>query len=134
MSENTGPLPDATHVSCRPDPLDPSIIETRHRAVCVTKPYPGCITCPHSRFELVFTAQPQDMYEVIQCPRWGNEGHRYRGYPPDYYQPVERAMCLDRPFQFCSICPSQDELVDIGADKVRPGWYGRWRRFTKVED
>jgi hypothetical protein len=57
-----------------------------------------------------------------------------RGYPPEYYMPVERALCSTKPFPFCPSCPSSEVLIDIGANKVSAGWYGRWRRFTTRED
>jgi hypothetical protein len=126
---------NGTMVWCQPYPWDPTIGQQQHRAACLLRPYPGCSTCPHQSFTLIFRSQPQDPYELLACPRWRNgEKDRLAGQPPDTYVPVERAFCYQRPFPFCSVCPESEQLVDIGADKVRPGWYGRWHRFTTEDD
>lgn len=125
----TGVLGTGTIVVCRPDPEDPAVMQTQHRAVCLTKPYRGCAYCPHQSFTLFFRATPPDPYELFACPRWRSEGERLQGKPPESYVAVERATCSQRPFPFCPSCPTQEELVDLGADKVRAGWYGRWRRI-----
>lgn len=131
----TGVLGTGIAVVCRPDPEDPAIMQTQHRAVCLVRPYRGCAVCPHQTFTLVFKSNPPDPYQLISCPRWRNEGERLHGNPPVSYVPVERALCSERPFAFCSSCPPQDELVDFGADKVRPGWYSRWRRIlTSIQE
>ena len=131
----TGVIGNGTQVWCQPYPLDPSVGQSQHRAVCLTRPYPACSTCPHSTFTAVFNSTPQDPYDLIACPRWrGGERDRMDGKAPDSYVPVERVLCSQRPFLFCPSCPSSEVLVDIGADKVRAGWYGRWRRFTHEED
>ena len=131
----TGVIGNGQTVWCQPFPWDPSVGQVQHRSVCITRPHPACPTCPHSTFTLIFKAQPQDPYELLACPRWrGGEKDRMDGKPPDSYVPVERALCYQKPFEFCSLCPSSDVVSDIGADKVRPGWYGRWYRFTREED
>jgi hypothetical protein len=131
----TGVMGNGIIVWCRPDLLDSSVEQQQHRSVCLTRPYRACHGCPHSTFTLVFKSQPQDPYELLSCPRWrSGEGDRLKGSAPDTYVPVERALCYQRPYQFCTVCPSSDVLRDIGADKVSPGWYGRWRRFTKDDE
>ena len=127
----TGVLGNGTHVTCHPDMYDPSILQIQHRAVCALRPLPTCGTCPHNSFTLIFRAQPLDPYERLACPRWGNERTRLSGAAPDTYVIVERALCSTRPFTFCNSCPPKDALEDVGADKVIPGWYGRWRRIME---
>jgi hypothetical protein len=128
---DTGVLGNGISVSCRPDPYDLNIVQIQHRAVCLTRPFHGCTACPHQAFTLVFRSQPYDPYEMIACPRWREVTDRIKGESPHTYVPVERGLCSSRPFDFCPSCPSQDVLVDLGADKVRPGWYGRWQRIMK---
>lgn len=130
----TGVLGTGASVWCRPVQYDPTVVQVQHRAVCVTRPYSACTTCLHSTFTLVFKAQPLDPYQVLACPRWRDDTERTKGNAPDTYAPIERALCFDRPFPFCPSCPSSDVLEDIGADKVSPGWYGRWRRFTRGDE
>lgn len=130
----TGVLGVGVFVTCHPSLEDRTVQQTQHRAVCLTKPYVACTICPHQSFTLLFRSQPQDPYELLSCPRWRDETARLGGNAPDSYVPVERALCRERPFSFCPSCPSSDVLRDIGADKVRPGWYGRWRRFTTEND
>jgi hypothetical protein len=127
----TGVLGNGSSVSCRPDLYDPNIIQIQHRAVCLRRPYEACHSCPHLVFTLVFRAVPYDPYEIVACPRWRSPADRIKGESPASYVPVERVMCSQRPFDFCPSCPTQDVLVDLGADKVRPGWYGRWQRIMK---
>jgi hypothetical protein len=131
----TGVMGNGLSVWCQPYPWDPGVGQQVHRAICLARPHPGCATCPHQSFTLIFKNQPPDPYQLLACPRWreGEKG-RLEGKTPDSYVPVERAICLQRPFQFCSSCPTPEQLVDIGADKVRPGWYGRWHRFTSDEE
>jgi TPP-dependent indolepyruvate ferredoxin oxidoreductase alpha subunit len=130
---DTGVLGSGLHVVCRPDPTDAEVQQVQHRAVCILRPYLACSICPHQSFTLVFRAQPKNPYELVSCPRWKAEQDRIGGAAPDSYIPVERALCSERPFSFCPSCPSEDVLTDLGADKVRAGWYGRWRRFTTEE-
>jgi hypothetical protein len=127
----TGVLGAGTNVVCRPDPTDPSIMQTQHRAACLHHPFAGCAYCPHQTFTLIFKSVPADPYEILSCPRWGSEADRMNGSPPVSYVPVERALCSQRPFPFCSSCPTKEELDDLGADKGRSGWYGRWHRIMK---
>jgi hypothetical protein len=127
----TGQLGNGINVSCRPDPYDPNIIQIQHRAVCLRRPYAGCFTCPHQAFTLVFRAQPYDPYEIIACPRWRTPADRIAGESPATYVPVERATCSKRPYDFCPSCPTKEAVEDFDADKVRPGWYGRWHRIMK---
>ena len=129
--KTTGEIGDGRLVMCRPNPFDPDIVQIQHRAVCLTTPHIGCATCPHRSFTLVFRANPPDPYELIACPRWRSEESRLKGDAPESYQKVERAMCSERPFVFCNQCPTKEQVADLGADKVRAGWYGRWRRILK---
>jgi hypothetical protein len=131
----TGVIGNGTMVWCQPNVFDPTIGQVQHRSVCLTRPYASCRTCPHVSFTLVFKSVPEDPYELLACPRWRDgERGRLSKKPPDDYVQVERAFCRSKPFNFCPSCPSSDLLVDIGADKVRPGWYGRWHRFTSEDD
>jgi len=130
----TGVLGNGINVWCRPDPYDPTIGQAQHRSVCLTRPYPACPTCLHATFTLVFKSQPLDPYELLACPRWRDDTERMTGASPEAYVPVERALCYQKPFPFCPSCPSSEVLIDIGADKVSPGWYGRWRRFTRGDE
>lgn len=129
---STGVMGNGTHVICHPDIADPSIQQVQHRASCLSRPYPACFTgCPHQTFTLVFKEQQQDPFELLSCPRWSTERDRINGAAPDTYVTVEQALCQRKPYSFCNACPSKETLEEMGADKVRPGWYGRWRRFMK---
>lgn len=130
----TGVLGTGLYVTCLPSLDDREVQQVQHRAVCLTKPYVACSICPHQTFTLIFKAQPYDPYELLACPRWRNEADRLKGDAPASYAPVQRAMCSERPFPFCPSCPTKEVLEDLGADKVRPGWYGRWRRFTSEDE
>lgn len=131
----TGVLGNGLTVVCFPNPEDPLIQETRHRASCLSSPLPACQFCRHSSFTLFFDEQaPLVRYHMVSCPRWGNAGDRVRGKDPDYYVPVEAAACEKRSLEFCPSCPSEEELVQIcSADKAKEGWYSRWRRFRNEE-
>lgn len=127
----TGEIGDGKLVVCRPNPFDPEVTQVQHRAVCLTTPHIACPTCPHHSFTLVFKANPPNPYQLLSCPRWRSEEERLKGEPPEEYRTVERAFCSERPFVFCNQCPTPEEVEDLGADKVRPGWYGRWRRTLR---
>lgn len=129
----TGVLGEGHHVECRPDPIDRSITQAQNRTACLTRPYASCSICPHSVFTLVFKAQPDDPYDVVACPRWRDAAAKQEGESPSSYVPVEVATCRQRPFDFCTSCPTRDQVSDIGADKHRDGWYGRWKRFVSDE-
>lgn len=133
----TGELGNGLVVLCRPTD-DPEVVQQQPRAVCLTKPYLTCYTCPHSRFTLVFRKVDRDLLEerrrqFVHCPRWEDRGY-LSGKTPDSYVSVEEATCELTPFAFCRECPSVSELVSLGIDKAQEGWYSRWRRFTKEEE
>jgi len=127
----TGVYGNGLHVLCRPDPYDMEVYQDQHRVLCITRPYQTCPTCPHSRFQLYFDANPQARFATVQCPRWERIGDRIKGMDPMEYETTEVATCNAKPFDFCPSCPKQGELVQIGADKQKSGWYGRWSSFTE---
>lgn len=105
-------------------------MQMQSRVICLTRPYQACSVCPHSMFTLIFKSQPDDPYDVVACPRWSDTPMKQNGEAPTSYVPVEVATCRQRPFDFCTSCPSRDQVLDIGADKHLDGWYGRWKRFV----
>lgn len=125
-------LKDSLTVECHPEPNDFLIAQRQNRAVCLFRPYPGCPTCPHSSFVLAFNPDRDSRFEVVACPRWA-QGARETGQPPEKYVATERSTCAARPFGFCSDCPSEREVADVGADKKNAGWYGRWKRLKKED-
>ena len=76
-------------VTCRPDLSDPTVVERQHRAVCLTKPYVACDSCPNSTFKLVFSGNPKERFEQVFCPRWENEATRMKGEAPSKYEVTE---------------------------------------------
>ena len=116
-------------VSCTPY-TDPSIVQMQHRVVCLYRPYQACSSCPHSLFTLTYDTE-RDPYALVSCPRWSGPGARQQGEDPTHYASIEVGTCETRPFDFCSSCPSPEEVVQFGADKVRVGWYSRWHRISK---
>ena len=117
-------------VKCHPVLEDQMVVQDQHRLVCLTRPYQTCQFCPHQSFTLLFNANSGlALAEIVSCPRW--EG-AIRG-APDYYVPTEVATCRDRPFSFCSSCPSSNEVAEFGADKREQGWFGRWSK-NKAEE
>lgn len=131
----TGVLGDGRHVLCHPFLEDPGVSRLQHRLICLLRPHEACQTCPHRLFTLVFNADRESRFQVVQCPRW-EQGivDRYANRDPSHYVPTELATCEKQPFEFCPSCPSQPRLVELGLDKARAGWYGRFNRLTKEED
>lgn len=127
----TGVIREGLLVICYPVPDDPDFIRKQHRAVCLTRPLPHCPYCPHSRFTLFFDSNPEARFQTVKCPKWEHNGDREKGMSPARYETAELATCESKPFDYCPSCPSQQELVQIGADKQADGWYGRWSRFRK---
>lgn len=127
----TGVLGNGLHVVCQPVLEDPGVTRIQHRAVCLTKPLPSCPYCPHRRFSVFFNGDPTARFKMVSCPRWAGAGDRSQGKDPSSYVATELATCESKPFEFCPSCPSQEELVQIGADKQAGGWYTRWRRFRE---
>jgi hypothetical protein len=132
--ELRGERQDGKIVLCAPYPDEPTVIRFQHRAVCLAQKYPGCATCPHAFFTLLFPEQPQ-REALVACPRWWDPTSRYlRSAPPDVYIPTEQATCEGKPFEFCSSCPNSAELEEMGVLKDEPGWYGRWKRLMEEPD
>lgn len=132
--QQTGILGNGLTVLCFPSLEDPEIVEVKHRAVCMTVPYTACQSCCHSSFTLIFKKDRSEKFVQVACPRWLNEGDRIRGLAPDSYVPTEEATCSDRPFPFCTSCPSRQTLeANYGTDKVKNGWFGRWSRLRSKE-
>lgn len=129
----TGVIGAGLTVACHPSLEDRMVQQQQNRAVCLYRPYPGCQVCPHASFTLFFDAT-KNRYDQVACPRWDRPGARQQGESPDGYKVVEIATCESRPFEFCSSCPSMNEVVQFGADKMQAGWYTRWRRLTREED
>jgi hypothetical protein len=129
----TGVLGEGRYVECRPNPFDQTVTHTQHRSVCLARPLQACNICPHAAHTLVFKSQPDNSYEVVACPRWNTRTSRSEGNSPDSYVPVEVGTCRQRPFDLCNSCPTIDQVQDIGADKHKTGWYGRWHRFVSVD-
>lgn len=125
----TGVSGNGLTVRCAPYE-DKGIVQSQNRAVCLYRPYQFCPQCPHSTFTLLFNPE-KDRYAQVACPRWASPGDRLKGEDPTHYAPVEIATCEKQPFEFCASCPSVEEVADFSADKVRPGWYSRWRRISK---
>lgn len=123
---------DKPTVSCFPETTDLTVIQRQHRAVCLFRPHLACSTCPHSEFVLAFNADKEARLQVVACPRWSQT--HLLGSPPDAYVATEISTCRAMPFEFCSSCPSSQEVEELGADKRTPGWFGRWQRLKKVPD
>lgn len=118
----TGEFQNGMIVGC------PATGEQVGRAVCMFRPQPYCPYCRHRIFDLYF--EPDAKYELVACPRWTSEKSKADGDLPETYVITEVATCNLRPFTFCSSCPSSEELAVMRCEKVRPGWYSRWKRVT----
>ena len=129
----TGEAGTGLFVTCHPVLEDPMVSERRHRTACLKKPYEACRTCPHSSFVLLFPAQ-STRYEKIACPRWKTPTSYHDGEQPESYALVEEGVCDNRPFDFCSSCPSKMTVQELQADKTKPGWFGRWQRLKGEPD
>lgn len=118
----TGEMQNGLMVMC------PATGEQVHRAVCMFRPHPHCPFCRHRIFDLFF--DPGAKYELVACPRWESEKAKAAGELPETYVLTEVATCTLKPFTFCGSCPSSEELAVMHCEKVRPGWYSRWKRVT----
>lgn len=121
----TGELGDGKIVDCRPDLNDVSVIQMATRAMCLSTPYAACLSCRHRQFEFIFE---QPALDWVQCPRWEQEPGTG---PPDYYVPVWMSECGAKSHQFCTQCPSREELIELGTDKQKEGWLERYRKMTR---
>lgn len=124
----TGEIGDGRLVLCRPNLLDPEVVQQQSRAVCLTTPYAACLSCPHHRFEYVFALPLGDAW--VLCPRWEREPGTG---PPDHYVPVWLSECRAKPHSFCPQCPSQEELAELLTDKQKQGWLERFRKLTRED-
>lgn len=129
----TGVLGNGHNVICHPTG-DPEVSEIKNRVQCLLKPYPACNGCSHSRFKVIFNADPTAKLKQVQCPRWTNDAARMVGEKPIDYVKTELATCASKPFPFCSGCPSLEKLSTMFIDKQKDGWYSRFRRFSKEEE
>lgn len=125
----TGEIGNGKVVSCRPDPLNPDIVQQVSRVVCLTTPYASCLSCPHHRFEYIFAVPEYE--DWVLCPRWNREAGTG---PPSYYVPVWLSECRATPHAFCGQCPSREELAEVLTDKQQDGWLQRWKRLMREED
>src|SRR5436305_14928380 len=57
-------------VLCRPDLDEPTVIERKHRVVCLTRPYPACLSCKNAEFTLLFKNDRTARFQQVACPRW----------------------------------------------------------------
>lgn len=119
-------------VICHPTE-DPAVYETKSRVACLLKPYPACDRCTHSKFKMVFNADPNAKLKQVQCPRWKSDAARMVGELPVDYVKTELATCADKPFAYCAGCPSLENLSRMFIDKQKDGWYSRFRRFSREE-
>jgi hypothetical protein len=123
-ASRTGEIGNGKTVLCRPNLLDPNVVEQVSRAVCVTTPYAACLSCPHHHFEYIFALPESDTW--VLCPRWNKEAGTG---PPDYYVPVWLSECRATPHSFCMQCPGQDELAQLSTNKQKDGWLERYRKL-----
>lgn len=131
----TGVFGNGMTVLCRPAPIEePEVAEVRSRVVCLVRPYKGCSMCTHADFTLVFRNDRREEKQVqVACPRWANRLDMFDNKSPDSYEMVEMRTCDERPFPFCTSCPSRENVEKYGADKTKEGWFGRWHRLRKME-
>lgn len=128
----TGQIGSGLYVICTPRPYEePEVTEVQHRVVCLTRPYPACQSCRHSRFTLLFNGKPDARFDRVLCPRWSSVSERLKGKNPDQYVTTEIATCAEKPFEFCPSCPARETLAKMDIDKTREGWVSRWKRFTE---
>lgn len=128
----TGVLGNGHTVQCHPTG-EPDIFERQSRVVCLAKPYVACGGCRHSKFKLIFNADPSVRLQTVKCPRWDNDTARMRGELPSSYAQAEVLTCSSKPFAYCPSCPSLEDLSKMFIDKTKEGWYARYRRFIKEE-
>lgn len=129
----TGVLGSGHIVRCYPTG-DPEISEQKSRVTCITKPYPACGGCTHSKFKMVFNADPNAKLQTVKCPRWENDAARMTGEKPTHYVETELLTCASKPFFYCPSCPSLETLSNMFVDKKKDGWYSRFRRFSREVD
>lgn len=129
----TGVIGNGHTVNCHPTG-DPEVVEKKHRVVCLTKPYAACGGCRHSKFKLVFNANPQASLDVVMCPRWKSDTDRVKGEQPETYVPTEVKTCSEKPFPFCPSCPSLEDLSKMYVDKKKDTWYARFSRFRREQE
>ena len=131
----TGVVGEGKLVLCNPIPEEPTVEEMKSRAVCLTRPYSHCGACSHSNFSLVFRVDTRErLGQVVACPKWKRGVvDRFDGKSPDRYEPTEVSTCKKMPFEFCPSCPSSEVVANLGANKAKEGWYGRWHRLKKLE-
>lgn len=131
--KRTGIFGKGLIVECHPTG-EPDVFDKKHRVVCLMKPYEACQGCRHSKFRLIFDPDPKANQKTIMCPRWSHDTERIEGKLPGMYVETELKTCKDKPFVFCSSCPSLETLSQMYVDKQKDGWYTRYRRFTRDEE
>ncbi len=129
----TGVMGNGHTVNCHPTG-DPEVSELKHRVVCLTKPYAACQGCRHSKFKLIFNADPNASLKTVMCPRWSQDADRLKGTQPDKYVETEIKTCAEKPYPFCPSCPSLENLSKMYIDKKKDSWYARFLRFKREEE
>jgi hypothetical protein len=122
----TGEIGNGLSVYCSPDPLQPGVWQVVSRSMCLFRPYPTCVSCPHRVFELIFEEEATNTW--VLCPRWKNGS---QSGVPDFYTPCFVSDCRAKPYPFCLHCPSREELLRLHTDKQKSGWLERYNRITK---
>lgn len=129
----TGVIGNGHEVLCYPTG-DPNVVEYQNRATCLTRPYQACDGCIHSNFTLVFNADSDAKFEQVKCPKWKNGLFPSLDELPSHYDTTEVATCKEKPFPFCSSCPSLERLSQLYIDKKKDGWYSRLKRFGRYKE
>lgn len=128
--QQTGVIGNGLFVFCVPNYDEPNSYEVRHKAVCLTRPYNACSTCPHANFTLYFSNNKERKLKIVACPKWKNENERLTNCLPIYYTNTELATCINKPFDACVNCPSIDDLKDdYNIDKSKDGWVEKLNRL-----
>lgn len=130
---HTGVLGNGHLVNCHPTGEE-EVVEKKSRVVCLTRPYQACNGCSHSKFKMVFNADPRAKLETVMCPRWSHDTSRMQGEQPTNYVETELLTCAEKPFPFCPSCPSLENLSKMFVDKKKDTWYARYKRFTQSEE
>jgi len=132
LRENeTGVLGNGRTVICRPVVEDPEVIQHQDRAVCAVRPYEACTYCPHRVFTLILVSDPTRRLQKVMCPVWTGLADRINEKQPEHYTEVTLEICEEKPYDFCPSCPKQEDLLELGIDKAKDGWFRRWSQAQK---